>query len=260
MLHNLKMLLRSKSWSFVRSRKPGLENYKRKLYTYQWNNRTVYYRPGTSDRGLVYNILIQKGKKAEYRIPDNISASTILDIGANIGITAIWMAKKFPDAKIYCFEPMQDNFEILQKNIKSYENIIAFNFGLGAKTETVDIYANQDINNQGGFSMHQLNNDDDNYGTENKAYDQIEIKNTAKQISDLKLRSIDIIKIDTEGAEHEILTSIPDELLSRTQWIMGELHGVKNFETLTFLNQWFSIGLNKKMTSNLFQFFGNKRS
>jgi pantothenate kinase len=136
---------------------------------YKWNNLPVSYRPGTSDRGLVYNILIQKRKKAEYYIPSSLNPEVILDIGANIGITAIWMSRKFPTAKIYCFESTQNNFDILQKNIKAYENITALNFGLGSKTDTVDIYANEDITNQGGFSLYQLGNDEDNFGTENRA-------------------------------------------------------------------------------------------
>lgn len=259
MIHNLKMLLRSGSWAFMRSRTPGLENYKRKLYTYKWNNHRVYYRPGTSDRGLVYNILIQKKKKAEYYIPDIANPTIILDIGANIGITAIWMASKFPSAKIFCFEPMQDNFNILKKNIEPYKNIAAYNFGLGATTNYVDIYANEEIENMGGFSLHQLDNDGENFGTEGSVYAKIEIRNAADFISELNITTIDIIKIDTEGSEYDILTSIPQSTLSNTQWIMGELHGVKNFETLRLLDKWFSIGMKKKLKSNLFQFFGLNR-
>lgn len=260
MLHNLKMLLRSRSWDFMRSRKQGLENYDRKLYSYYWNNHQVYYRPGTSDRGLVYNILIQKGKKAEYYISDKVKPDIILDIGSNIGITAIWMARKFPTARIFCFEPMQDNFHILEKNIEPYKNITACNFGLGAESGVVDIYANEDITNQGGFSLYKLASDGENIGTEQKAHMQIEVKNIADILHELNINNIDIIKIDTEGAEYEILTSIPEELLSRNQWVMGELHGVKNFETLAFLDKWFSIELNKKITSNLFQFFSINKS
>lgn len=81
-----------------------------------WKKHPVYYRPHTSDRGIIYNILIQQGNKAEYYVPDEIKPDVIFDIGANIGITSIWLAKKYPAARIYSFEPVAENFEILEKN------------------------------------------------------------------------------------------------------------------------------------------------
>jgi len=260
MLHNLKMLIRSRSWDFMRSRRSGLENYKRKLYEYIWNGHPVYYRPGTSDRGLVYNILIQKGKKAEYYVAQNVNPKVILDIGANIGITAIWMAKQFPDAEIYCFEPVKDNFDILLKNISNYPNIKAYQFALGDKNGVVDIFADTDITNQGGFSIFSRDSDSHNTGTEREPITQIEIRKASDALDEVGAKKADIIKIDTEGSEYDILISLPETLLSDTQWIMGELHGIKNFETLTYLDNWFTIGLNKRLKSNLFQFFALNRA
>ena len=40
-----------------------------------------------------------------------------LDIGANIGATAFFVADKV--SKVFCYEPDVDNFELLQKNTKS---------------------------------------------------------------------------------------------------------------------------------------------
>ncbi len=244
----------------MRSRYSSSSDTDEKLSTYMWNKSPVYYRPNTSDRGIIYNILIQKGKKAEYYVPEEITPNIIFDIGANIGITAIWMAKKYPDAKILCFEPMQENFEILESNIKPYNNITAYDFGLGESTCTVDIFANEDRGNQGGFSLFQLANDGDDTGTEEKVFAQVNIKSAAEFIKEKDISTIDILKVDTEGAEYEILKSIPEELLSKVQWVMGELHGIKNFETLALLDRWFSIQLDKRLTRHFFQFFGINRS
>ncbi len=115
MLQDIKMLMRSRSWSFMRSRYLSSSDKEEKLSTFIWNKFPVYYRAHTSDRGIIYNILIQKGKKAEYYIPDEITPKVIFDVGGNIGITAIWMAKKYPGARVFCFEPMLENFEILKK-------------------------------------------------------------------------------------------------------------------------------------------------
>jgi len=192
MLQDIKMLMRSRSWSFMRSRYLSSSDKEEKLSTFIWNKFPVYYRAHTSDRGIIYNILIQKGKKAEYYIPDEITPKVIFDVGGNIGITAIWMAKKYPGARVFCFEPMLENFEILKKNIKPYSNITAYNFGLGRETCTVDVFANEDIANQGGFSQFRLPDDGDDTGTVDKTFSQIDIKSVVEFISEADIKNIDI--------------------------------------------------------------------
>jgi FkbM family methyltransferase len=41
-----------------------------------------------------------------------------LDLGANVGAFALYVARRAPTAKIYCFEPEPDNFELLRRNVK----------------------------------------------------------------------------------------------------------------------------------------------
>jgi FkbM family methyltransferase len=40
----------------------------------------------------------------------------ILDLGANIGASAVWFAVRYPDAHIAAFEPHPDNFQLLEQN------------------------------------------------------------------------------------------------------------------------------------------------
>lgn len=51
----------------------------------------IAYRTGTSDVGLVYDILFKRGRKGEYWLPVELDARVILDIGANIGVTARYL-------------------------------------------------------------------------------------------------------------------------------------------------------------------------
>jgi len=43
---------------------------------------------------------------------------TILDLGANIGMTAIYFHRSFPNAELACVEPMPANLRILRKNLQ----------------------------------------------------------------------------------------------------------------------------------------------
>ncbi len=71
---------------------------------------------------------------------------------------------------------------------------------------------------------------------------------------------IDIIKVDTEGAEYDALSSIEKLMLSRVQWIMGELHGRRDFELLDYLSPWFDLKLNKRLESELFLFYARNKT
>jgi tRNA G37 N-methylase Trm5 len=68
-------------------------------------------------------------KFGEYRLVDTINFKkddVILDIGANVGTTSIYFAKKFPMAKIYAFEPVYYTWKNLKRNlhINNVKNIV----------------------------------------------------------------------------------------------------------------------------------------
>jgi len=68
----------------------------------------------------------------------DLHIQTILDIGANKGNASLEFRNLFPHATIYAFEPLPDCFAIMQKKLKSFENIHLFNIALSdqkAKTE-----------------------------------------------------------------------------------------------------------------------------
>jgi FkbM family methyltransferase len=224
------------------------------LQSFRYQGRDIYYRSNTSDMTLIYEILLKSEYKSEYYIPKQVNPKIILDIGANIGITSIYLANRFPKAKIYSFEPFPDNYEILKKNAQTYNNIEVFNFGLGSKEGDFDIYLSEDSENFGGVSFYP-----EAGGVTNTATFKCKIKNINNILKEIDITSIDLIKIDTEGAEFDILTSLDSEILSNVSWITGELHGNKDFELLDYLVKiGLKIGLNKEIDNRLFMFNAGK--
>jgi FkbM family methyltransferase len=245
-----KYLIRSKSFRFMKN----LSDNSHHISSLIWNNKKVHYRTSTSDMTLIYEILLQSKYKSEYFFPEEIVPKVIFDIGGNIGITAIYLSKIFPDAVIYSFEPVKENFEMLEKNIQFYQNIKAFNFGLGSKNGNFKVYLSNDSENFGGTSFYP-NKD----GNKIESYVKCEVKNINDITKKFNIESIDLIKIDTEGAEYDILTSLEEEILKSTSWITGELHGYRDFELLNYLESLgFSIALNKEIDNRLFMFNAGK--
>jgi len=53
--------------------------------------------------------------KVLHLVPDQ--GANIIDVGANIGMFAVWLGSKKPGSTVLCLEPMPPTFDVLSKNI-----------------------------------------------------------------------------------------------------------------------------------------------
>lgn len=206
---------------------------------FHWSEEAppITYRPGTSDEAIIQTILVER---KEYLFP-KFEPKIVYDIGGNIGVVAVILAMIYPNAKIYSFEPVSENFDLLIQNTEHYKNIKALKFGLGNKTEDKEIYKSEDPTNHGGFSTHIQ---------EGGSYDTVSFVDTATICR--KLGTPDLIKIDVEGAEYEILSQVPE--LENVKWITGELHGVNDYKLLDLLERNFRIQTQRGFADKVWHF------
>ena len=245
-----KYLIRSLSFDFTMSLRDKTHN----LRSYNWNGKKVFYRTSSSDMTLIYEILLKSKYRSEYYFPEKIKPEVILDIGGNVGITSIYLASIFPNATIYTFEPLLENFKILQKNTEQYGNIKVFNIGLGSKNGSFKVFLSDDSENFGGVSFYS-----EGEGNKTESYTECKVRNINDVIQELNISAIDLMKIDTEGSEYDILSCLNDEILRSIFWITGELHGNRDFELLNYLNSMgFSISVKKLIDNRLFMFNAGK--
>jgi len=244
-----KLLARSRNPAFVRD---ALAPFDPALRSIAWQGMQLYYRPGSSDPWAIYNHLMKPRERDEYAPPREFplareAVRTVLDIGANVGVTALYFSQIFPNAQIYAFEPAPDNFAVLARNVANCERIRAFNFGLGANDATLELFASDNPVNFGGYSLHAAGSD-----TSKKV--SIAVRRVASVLEEISVEKVDVIKIDTEGAEWDILTAFPESVVQSAKYITGELHGNKDFALLDYLSRWFDVGMRKKLSSRLFNF------
>jgi FkbM family methyltransferase len=244
-----KLLARSRNPAFVRD---ALAPFDPELRSIAWQGMQLYYRPGSSDPWAIYNHLMKPRERDEYAPPREFplareAVRTVLDIGANVGVTALYFSQIFPNARIYAFEPAPDNFAVLAKNVANCDRIRAFNFGLGADDATLELFASDNPVNFGGYSLHAAGSD-----TSKKV--SIRVRSVKSVLQEIAVESVDVIKIDTEGAEWDILTAFPEPVVRSATYITGELHGNKDFALLEYLSPWFDVGMRKKLSSRLFNF------
>ena len=242
----IKILLRSRSLRFVADMCRQSPN--SSLASLRWSGRDVFYRSGTADPFVLNQILFRSGKKAEYYVPPALNPKIILDIGSNIGASILYFHKKFPEARIFGFEPHPDTFRILEKNVAQLPGITVFNYGLGATNQRVAARADQvnfgAFNTRGEFK--------------NRGYPAVPVECEVRRLDDtlreIGVSQVDLIKIDCEGAEADVFSTLPDEILNQCQWIVGEFHDHTGFEVLARLAPHFHLDLKKKMFRSRFRF------
>jgi len=244
-----KLLARSRNPAFVRDALGAFDPGTRSI---EWRGMRLHYRPGSSDPWAIYSHLMKPRERDEYAPPRELPLApgqvrTVLDIGANVGVTALYFSQIFPQARIYAFEPAPDNFAVLQKNVANCSRIRACNFALGAEDATLELFASDNPVNFGGYSLHPA-------GSDTSKKRSIPVRKVASVLAELALAEVDVIKVDTEGAEWDILTAFPESVLRSAKYITGELHGNRDFALLDYLSRWFDVGLRKKLSSRLFNF------
>ena len=214
----------------------------------RWRGRDVFYRPGTSDPLAINQVLLRRGGKAEYYLPLALEPKVILDIGSNIGTSILFFHEQFPAARIYGFEPHPETFRILQMNVGAIPSVAVFNYALGATD--AKIAAVSDGVDFSGFVAKS-----DPASLENPAIvTECEMKHAGTIMKNLGLTAVDLIKIDCEGAEYDVLTALPEEMLRQCKWIVGEMHDVSAFKLLALLAPHFDLDLKKRMFVPSFRF------
>jgi FkbM family methyltransferase len=138
-----------------------------------------------------------------YRFSPSPVARTILDCGANMGLSVLYFSRNYPDHHIIAFEPDPEIFNILRENVETFnmKNVTLHQKAVWNKTETLKFYAD---GRMGG-----------RVETSNPKSKPVEIEAVA--LADYIDDHVDLLKIDIEGAEGVVLNSCK-----------GSLHQVKS--------------------------------
>jgi len=202
----------------------------------------------TIDIELARQILCEN---SEYTVPIPIRPKVILDIGANIGLTTLYFALTYPDSRVYCFEPLPENLELLRRNVAILgERAVVVPEGLSDREAVLTYtYSDDPRNFGGGFT-----NSDSGRRTV-----QLHVTTLSKVCRGLGVSSVDLIKLDAEGSEYAILKGAPLGLVEEAAVVIGELHGVEDWECLKTLSQTHRVGVFKRFDRTCFPFIAIKR-
>lgn len=125
----------------------------------------------------------------------------LFDIGANKGEYALLIARQFPDARIYAFEPHPKNFEALTKS--DIPNLSAYPLAVSNQSGETLLYDRADDDGSTNASLHS-NVITDLHGKRTIAH-AVQVTTLDEVTASLHIDFIDFLKMDVEGGELAIL-------------------------------------------------------
>lgn len=141
----------------------------------------------------------------------------IIDAGANVGFTSLYLQQFFPEAFYLVIEPDEKNFEQLQKNFKlnKLENAEMYLSGLWSSDGWLKINKDAFGGKEWGY-----------YVTASDSPTNLKGISLPTLLSKTDFPFIDILKIDIEGGEKELFRKeeIITPILQKTRFIAIEIH------------------------------------
>jgi FkbM family methyltransferase len=186
-----------------------------------------------SGEEFIINTLLPKILKKE--------PTHIFDVGANVGNYANDLRRRYPKARISCFEPVPDNFKELNKNTENL-NIDKYNFGFSDQKAELKLYSGSNIKDGSMATLYPecfdsifqfVGEVDQGTTCKFETLDDFTLQN--------QIENIDFLKIDVEGHELSVLLGAKNMLLSSKVAVIQFEFNEFNIISKTFMKDFYNL-------------------
>jgi FkbM family methyltransferase len=149
----------------------------------------VSLRSHTTDISVLKELLVGDSYEP---LPADPDVETVVDLGANVGLSYRWLRSRYPRARFVCVEPDPGNLEILRANVRAVDDrAVIHGVCLGAHERRVTLAS---TSGEWGFRMTDAEDPDD----------AIDVMTMDALLEGAGFDRIGILKCDIEGAEAEV--------------------------------------------------------
>ena len=181
----------------------------------------VVLRENTYDKWIYDEVYVNNVYEINDLNPDDV----VIDIGSHCG----YFSKLCLDngsQNVVCYEANEENYQLLLKNLSSYSGWKAHNVAVWKETSNdVSFYNYNKSDNTGLNSFYKSPYMND--------YEVTKVKTVSLNDVLSSYEKVKILKLDTEGAEYEILMNSTS--LEKVETILGEYHNDLTDKTLSDL-------------------------
>ena len=170
------------------------------MKTKEFEDLKIFYREGTCDELVLEDSFMNDIyflAVPEYKLrPSDI----IIDIGAHIGVFAIFAASKLRQGKVYAIEASKESFEYLKINVTSnnLSNVFISNMAITDFKGITRLYHSIKYGNWGHTITKEVSEE----------YEEVRTDTLANFMKDNNVTHCDFMKLNCEGAEFKIILSI----------------------------------------------------
>jgi FkbM family methyltransferase len=178
-----------------------------------WNNRrrivtragtVIHYRRNRGDIQGIREVWLDR----VYSLPFNQRPEVVVDLGANIGLTSLFLCERYAPRRVVLVEPDPANAEVLRANV-------------GQLRSQVDIIVAA-VGHQDG-TVCFAESEESNLGRVSDCGRSVRCISMPTLMKEVGLTHIDLLKIDIEGSEGLLLSKSSD-WLEQVGSIMVEFH------------------------------------
>jgi FkbM family methyltransferase len=169
--------------------------------------------PWTADNYADLGVLDEVYGSRVYDVAGLEAPTVILDVGAHVGASVLYLHQHFPEADIVAIEADPGNFRKLQANVGHLANVRLINAAAASTNGTMTFYASSGLDSWKSSTT------------------PLNAWQTAIQVRSARLDDLiaeagagapEILKIDIEGAEYDALCQFAG--LEHVDTILGEVH------------------------------------
>lgn len=164
----------------------------------------IRYRLNKGDLHSIREIWLEEA----YRLPFDVLSGILLDLGANIGMTSVWLSKRFPFTEVIAVEPDPDNAVLVRQNLELN--------GISGQVLRAAIGPRE------GTARFEFS-ESSNLGRLAEKGSLVPMIGVDTIIKTFAVKRFALVKIDIEGSEQELFDG-PTAWLARTDAMVIEFH------------------------------------
>jgi FkbM family methyltransferase len=221
------------------------------FYNLQNEGLNFYLRKQGSDLQVAHQIFFLKEylPVLNFMISKGFKVDTFLDLGANIGLTSLFVHNLFPEIKIAAVEPDEGNYQMLLRNFKQAKLVHPITFNRAIWSEETILKLSRNFADGQDWAINVVTED-------SSSQDEVETITMQSLLTTLGWEHIDLLKVDIEGAEGVLFDADLNDLgfLQRVSVVAMELHEglVNSKKIIDLLSQ---NGFNYFLTGELHVFY-----
>jgi FkbM family methyltransferase len=156
--------------------------------------KTHYVRLNSTDPLVWFSVFQQQ----EYQLSLPFEPRVIVDAGAYIGLSAIYLAARYPNARVLAVEPDPENFALLAANTQAYPAITPVHAALWG--EDVEVAVERQPGEDWACTVAPRAAS----GQSPRPFPRVPAMTLESLMAQFEVAKLDLLKVDVEGAEKEI--------------------------------------------------------